>query len=175
MAGTSCLPPLCGLGAAPPAYFVPDAMALLCQSCGTSFSLLMRRHHCRCCGGVFCDVCSGRRTAVPGWGYEDPVRVCDECFTLEEQQLPVLRRTMQLVSGTPPEAAAWKELVSLLRGVMGRLQVDAATVQSLLQESFSAAPSEQCAACAAHLVQNNANDQTFVAVMCGFAEEFRFL
>ena len=43
-----------------------------------------------CCGGVFCDSCSSRRTAVPGWGFEDEVRVCDECHTLERKQMPML-------------------------------------------------------------------------------------
>ena len=42
-----------------------------------------RRHHCRSCGGVFCDECSRRRAELPhmvqryGTG---PVRVCDACY-----------------------------------------------------------------------------------------------
>ena len=86
MSGT----PLCCLGGLPPAHWVPDAHALSCGACGSAFGLMLRRHHCRCCGGVFCDSCSSRRTAVPGWGFEDEVRVCDECHTLERKQMPML-------------------------------------------------------------------------------------
>ena len=38
-----------------------------------------RRHHCRACGGIFCDACSGNKLAfVPGYD-QKPLRVCDGC------------------------------------------------------------------------------------------------
>ena len=80
----------CGLAAARPAHWVPDAHALCCFACGTSFGALVRRHHCRCCGAVFCHACSSRSTSLPGWGLEQSVRACEECYSFEVSQLPVL-------------------------------------------------------------------------------------
>ena len=34
--------------------WVPDAEAQACGPCGKSFSVFLRRHHCRCCGGYVC-------------------------------------------------------------------------------------------------------------------------
>ena len=36
----------------------PDDRAPECSLCGQKFSLLLRRHHCRRCGDVFCHLCS---------------------------------------------------------------------------------------------------------------------
>ena len=61
----------------------PDHDALVCEepSCGTTFSWINRRHHCRGCGGVFCDECSRSRVHLPphkGYGHQRQ-RVCDRC------------------------------------------------------------------------------------------------
>ena len=39
------------------------------------------KHHCRACGGGFCDKCSLKSMPVPwrGWG-DSPVRVCNGCY-----------------------------------------------------------------------------------------------
>lgn len=84
------LPQLCCVQSVQPAHWVPDSHALCCSTCGGTFGLLLRRHHCRCCGGVFCDSCSTGRAPLSGWGLEQPVRVCDECHALELRQLPLL-------------------------------------------------------------------------------------
>jgi hypothetical protein len=42
-----------------------DLSARECNGCNTAFGLFFRRHHCRCCGLVFCDRCSPRRAALP--------------------------------------------------------------------------------------------------------------
>lgn len=73
-----------------PVHWVPDSHALCCSSCGVGFTIVVRRHHCRCCGAVFCDTCSNKRTVLPGWGYEKLVRVCDECYELEATHMPML-------------------------------------------------------------------------------------
>lgn len=51
-----------------------------CHRCRTSFTMLTRRHHCRSCGQVFCGNCSEKSSAIPDYGIEKPVRVCDGCF-----------------------------------------------------------------------------------------------
>ena len=63
-------------------YWKPDASASHCEGCHAEFGLARRRHHCRCCGGVFCGKCSDRTAPVPtrpeaGSG---PQRVCETCF-----------------------------------------------------------------------------------------------
>ncbi|KAI6177845.1 Lateral signaling target protein 2-like protein [Aphelenchoides bicaudatus] len=60
--------------------WVPDSECENCVACGTSFTLIRRRHHCRNCGRIFCDQCSRNVLPLPELGYERPVRVCNACF-----------------------------------------------------------------------------------------------
>lgn len=84
--------------------WVPDDEVTSCHSCGQAFSAFYRRkHHCRCCGNIFCRSCSdksfyleliGVPTAQrPAYGLRSSpghnpidgassVRVCDACFLL---------------------------------------------------------------------------------------------
>ncbi|KAJ7356628.1 FYVE zinc finger-domain-containing protein [Mycena albidolilacea] len=80
-----------------------DKSAAHCDNfyCRVPFSVWERRHHCRKCGGVFCQPCSSRTTALldtthlsflhpprntPLTEFESPAspiigaRVCDDCF-----------------------------------------------------------------------------------------------
>jgi len=73
-----------GLGTSPDRPpWKPDGDAPSCEapSCGVHFTLLNRRHHCRACGGVFCDECSSSRVRLPAhFGYgQHKQRVCDLC------------------------------------------------------------------------------------------------
>ncbi|CAI4036104.1 hypothetical protein SMKI_14G3230 [Saccharomyces mikatae IFO 1815] len=51
-----------------------------CMVCSKKFSLLNRKHHCRSCGGVFCQEHSSNNIALPDLGIYELVRVCDNCF-----------------------------------------------------------------------------------------------
>lgn len=51
-----------------------------CMICSKGFSLLSRRHHCRSCGGVFCQEHSSKNIPLPDLGIYDEVRVCDNCY-----------------------------------------------------------------------------------------------
>lgn len=51
-----------------------------CHRCRDEFSLLNRRHHCRNCGQIFCNKCSAKVSALPKYGIEKEVRVCDPCY-----------------------------------------------------------------------------------------------
>eukprot|EP00730_Choanoeca_flexa_P018286 TRINITY_DN8884_c0_g1_i1.p2 TRINITY_DN8884_c0_g1~~TRINITY_DN8884_c0_g1_i1.p2 ORF type:complete len:124 (+),score=25.09 TRINITY_DN8884_c0_g1_i1:3140-3511(+) len=55
-----------------------DSEVSNCQGCNKGFGLTTRRHHCRNCGQVYCNDCSGRKAKLPS--YKSPVRVCDACF-----------------------------------------------------------------------------------------------
>jgi len=60
-----------------------DKLCLVCEGCGKDFGVMRRRHHCRRCGGVFCDPCTSRRIkGVSGYG-DSPVRVCAVCYEAE--------------------------------------------------------------------------------------------
>lgn len=51
-----------------------------CMICYNPFSLINRKHHCRSCGGVFCNDHSLSRIPLVALGIMEPVRVCDNCF-----------------------------------------------------------------------------------------------
>ena len=49
--------------------WVPDAEAPACHGCRLPFhAVVRRRHHCRCCGRVFCNACTPRRLPLAHLG-----------------------------------------------------------------------------------------------------------
>ena len=57
--------------------WVPDESATMCTGCGAHFSVLLRRHHCRSCGEVFCAACTAFRSRGADTGRSH--RVCAAC------------------------------------------------------------------------------------------------
>ena len=74
----------------------PDHTVSACEEpgCCAPFTLLNRRHHCRGCGGLFCNECTGVRIALPQLGYhkDTPQRVCAECAAVALEALSEARR-----------------------------------------------------------------------------------
>ncbi|XP_010533840.1 PREDICTED: uncharacterized protein LOC104809525 [Tarenaya hassleriana] len=54
-----------------------------CQGCSSQFTFINRKHHCRRCGGLFCNSCTQQRMFLRGQG-DSPVRICEPCKKLEE-------------------------------------------------------------------------------------------
>eukprot|EP01063_Lacrimia_lanifica_P014019 TRINITY_DN2064_c0_g1_i1.p1 TRINITY_DN2064_c0_g1~~TRINITY_DN2064_c0_g1_i1.p1 ORF type:complete len:1070 (+),score=353.15 TRINITY_DN2064_c0_g1_i1:118-3327(+) len=50
-----------------------------CEGCSGKFSFLLRKHHCRRCGGIFCGYCSSFTHELPDLDYSTEVRVCKTC------------------------------------------------------------------------------------------------
>eukprot|EP01065_Artemidia_motanka_P027546 TRINITY_DN32735_c0_g1_i1.p1 TRINITY_DN32735_c0_g1~~TRINITY_DN32735_c0_g1_i1.p1 ORF type:complete len:569 (+),score=75.59 TRINITY_DN32735_c0_g1_i1:114-1709(+) len=65
---------------APQPVWKPDYASQQCEGCAASFSVFLRRHHCRGCGWLFCGSCSRHRTVLPLQGLTGKVRVCTWCF-----------------------------------------------------------------------------------------------
>lgn len=59
------------------ATWVDDNDAQHCEGCKATFTLFIRRHHCRSCGGCFCDSCAHDYILLAGQA--KPARVCGSC------------------------------------------------------------------------------------------------
>lgn len=67
-----------------------------CFRCRQVFTTFNRKHHCRACGDIFCDKCSSKQCAIPKFGMDREVRVCDLCY--EKLTTPqILTSTSSLV------------------------------------------------------------------------------
>lgn len=64
-----------------PVDWESDYSADHCCHCFKTFTFILRRHHCRGCGKIFCAKCARHWIQLPeGLGYENPERTCDECW-----------------------------------------------------------------------------------------------
>ena len=57
----------------------PDDESAGCDACHEPFTVLNRRHHCRCCGNIFCGGCSDNFVPLPALGFVFVQRVCAAC------------------------------------------------------------------------------------------------
>lgn len=66
---------------AEPPKWLADSAASACMLCNVRFHPIMcSRHHCRFCGGIFCNDCSKGRSLLPTkFRTANPQRVCDVC------------------------------------------------------------------------------------------------
>jgi len=64
-----------------PPKWIPDDTSDKCMKCLTFFGFFNRRHHCRNCGGLFCNQCCGSRCTLAHIGYQQPERTCQTCIT----------------------------------------------------------------------------------------------
>ncbi|KAG6487268.1 uncharacterized protein LOC122009605 [Zingiber officinale] len=78
-----------------PPKWLPDSAAAACMLCNVRFHPIMcSRHHCRFCGGIFCNDCSKGRSLLPRkFRVADPQRVCDVCgVRLESVQVYLMNQ-----------------------------------------------------------------------------------
>ena len=59
-----------------------------CVSCGSSFGMFSRKHHCKACGDIFCNkhcmeiLCRPNKQLMPNRNVTNlKIRLCDECKT----------------------------------------------------------------------------------------------
>ena len=66
--------------------WLPDYVVKSCLSCSKSFSIFVRKHHCRICGNIFCSRCCNKFTEFMPF-YEGRVRACNECYKNKKMDL----------------------------------------------------------------------------------------
>lgn len=83
--------------ASEPPQWLPDSSSSICMQCCYRFNpITCQRHHCRFCGGIFCDACSTGRSLLPvKFRERSPQRVCDPC---SERLAPVQGILLEQVS-----------------------------------------------------------------------------
>ncbi|XP_036149000.1 myotubularin-related protein 3 isoform X3 [Monomorium pharaonis] len=103
-------------GCSAPTLWVPDHAVTRCMGCNTEFWLGRRKHHCRCCGKIFCADCSENSTPLPNEQLYNPVRVCIDCYarlrghhtiscqcTARHQNVKVENETESFETATPQQ------------------------------------------------------------------------
>lgn len=86
----------------------PDAEVQKC-TCGTVFSMFVRKHHCRLCGKVFCNECTSSRGNIPSFIQtrleHEMVRLCDRCSSTcsETEKSEPIVRVLALLPVSPSE------------------------------------------------------------------------
>lgn len=63
-------------------HWIRDEVIEQCKTCHVKFSFSERKHHCRDCGGVFCNNCTKFETEIPRLHINKPVRVCLQCYNM---------------------------------------------------------------------------------------------
>ena len=58
--------------------WMPDSEADYCLQCAAPFTMLRRRHHCRCCGRIFCGKCTQFKAPLQHMDFKI-ARVCQQC------------------------------------------------------------------------------------------------
>ncbi|KAG1697100.1 hypothetical protein DVH05_017486 [Phytophthora capsici] len=85
--------------------WVQDDAVFACFKCHTVFSMLIRKHHCRACGRIFCSACSSQRVVIPGDYEATPVSPAYNSLTTNASDL-IGNISWYLTSYSSPNAAA---------------------------------------------------------------------
>ncbi|KAJ3436145.1 beige/beach-related [Anaeramoeba flamelloides] len=63
-------------------HWMDDKDSQNCMKCGSTFTISLRRHHCRNCGKIFCKNCSSNKIEIPDLEFYHRVRACFDCFQM---------------------------------------------------------------------------------------------
>lgn len=91
-----------------------------CQGCSSPFTLFNRKHHCRRCGGIFCNSCTQQRMVLRGQG-DSPVRICDPCKKLEEAARFEMRYGHKNRAAKAPGTGSSKQILNIEDELVGEI------------------------------------------------------
>eukprot|EP01097_Dermamoeba_algensis_P007080 TRINITY_DN4435_c0_g1_i1.p1 TRINITY_DN4435_c0_g1~~TRINITY_DN4435_c0_g1_i1.p1 ORF type:complete len:848 (-),score=193.37 TRINITY_DN4435_c0_g1_i1:191-2608(-) len=96
-----------------PPPWIPDEMVKACSNCRGEFWFFSRKHHCRNCGRIFCGGCCDNLANLPHFGFQEPVRVCGECFKKIKSSEGRLR------SSSGIQSSEFENKVEIMKGAFG--------------------------------------------------------
>lgn len=134
--------------------WIPDSMAPKCMLCGSKFTIINRKHHCRYCGRCICRKCFQHTIVLPGFGKEEQ-KVCNQCYAhiLEvRQEHPEM--TDEYLINMCKESQAKSSIVTAADG--------STTPASNAQKSSSPVDSNEPAATQPGKPQSNTDEDTVV-------------
>lgn len=123
-----------------PQPWEPDSSSVACRApgCNKPFSFLLRpRHHCRCCGQLFCGACTAERMLLPPrFRLPEPQRVCRRCCELLLPIQPLLAGSIAPAVKQPVhDVSDWSALRSLLNPPLSsRLDTDLYTATNIVRQ-----------------------------------------
>jgi len=82
-----------------------DTDTVKCMDCGYRFDSVIRRHHCRVCGAIFCDACSPEI----GIYYGGHVRVCADCYHHAKATHRTEQQETEARKAVVTEALKWRK------------------------------------------------------------------
>jgi len=148
-------------------YLIPDEDVAECQVCDQSFTWILRKHHCRVCGGVVCNSCSKGRISRKA---NDPaVRTCDPCYDFyenQQEQLSQLRaKEAAILMNTVPEAPKKSSRIfSFRQKAMNSLRLDLRMKsKDKAPSSFMKTPSSGVSSSASSIVISEAETDTTIS------------
>ncbi|XP_045118283.1 FYVE, RhoGEF and PH domain-containing protein 4-like isoform X3 [Portunus trituberculatus] len=104
-----------------------------CMECGSQFTMVRRKHHCRACGAVVCSKCSSFKASL---AYEcgKSVRVCRTCHaTLQELSSSTATPSPEIDDGDECSVYSAKDQLDLPFRNRGVLEVSAKTSGAVMQ------------------------------------------
>ncbi|KAK3864314.1 hypothetical protein Pcinc_029991 [Petrolisthes cinctipes] len=104
-----------------------------CMECGSQFTMVRRKHHCRACGAVVCSKCSSFKASL---AYEcgKSVRVCRRCHaTLQEMSSSTATPSPEIDDGEECSIYNAKEPPDMPFRNRGVLEVSAKTCGAVIQ------------------------------------------
>ncbi|ONK70352.1 uncharacterized protein A4U43_C05F32840 [Asparagus officinalis] len=113
-----------------------------CQGCSSQFTFINRKHHCRRCGGLFCNSCTQQRMILRGQG-DSPVRICDPCKKLEDAARFELRygKNRAAKGNSKQVQSQEEEILHQILGTDGKLESHADMTPDVLRSVSSASSS----------------------------------
>ncbi len=101
--------------------WIEDSLVSNCYGCKKEFTWLLRKHHCRNCGNIFCYKCTDQTIAIPDFITDRPdpadywnmsyymtslkgkeEKVCGKCFRTIVEKINVHDKIISVLKNPPP-------------------------------------------------------------------------